>query len=116
MKRLMLVIIMMVLYVPLVFGLPGIKQWTLVWDANQEADLAGYYLYWRAESETFTDTNRLDCGLVTEYSLSGLPSGVLLALTAYDTSENEGGFSIELPFNKDIIPPAAPGGLTIRVE
>lgn len=116
MKRLMLVIAMLILYAPLVFGLPGIKQWKAVWDANQETDLAGYYLYWRAESEMFTDTNRIDCGLVTEYSLSGFPSGVILALTAYDTSENEGGFSIEVPFNKDIIPPDAPDGFTIRGE
>lgn len=114
MKRLLLVIIMVFLYVPLVFSLPGIKEWKAVWDANQETDLAGYYLYWRTESETFTEMNRVDCGLVTEYSLSGIPSRVFIALTAYDTSENEGGFSIEIPFNKDITPPAAPDGFIIR--
>lgn len=113
MKRLLMVIAIVFLYAPLVFGLPGVKQWKAIWDANTEADLAGYYFYWRAGSEVFDDTRRVDCGLNTEYNLDSIPNSNYLALTAYDTSENEAGFSNEVFFDKDSIAPAVVDGLSI---
>ena len=114
MKKLIALIIL--LYAPLVFGLPGLKQWRAIWDANTEADVAGYYLYWKTSGGEFTDTDRIDCGVNTEQSLGSVPSNTIIAVTCYDTSENEGGFSSEIPFDKDGIAPAAVGGLQIIEE
>ena len=115
MKKKLLTILIILLYAPLVFGLPHTNTYKAVWDANTEADLAGYYLYWRTNSGEFNDADRVDCQLNTEYNLSGISNDtlVVLAVTAYDTSGNEGGFSSEVPFNKDGIAPAAVGGLQI---
>ncbi len=116
MKRLFMVIALILLYAPLVFGLPGVKQWKAVWDANTEADLAGYYFYWRIPFGEFNDANRVDVGLATEWALGDVPFSSILAITAYDTSGNEGDYSDEYPFDKDGIAPGAVGGLRIIEE
>ena len=69
---------------------------TLVWDVNTEPDLAGYCVYvWDWNSKLHSKTN---VGHVTTYSVSKLKPGktYFFAVTAYDISENESGFSNEV--------------------
>ena len=68
---------------------------TLVWDANTEPDLAGYYVYvwnWNRKLESKTDVRK-----VTTYTVSKLKPGkaYFFAVTAYDIFANESGFSNE---------------------
>ncbi len=67
----------------------------LVWDANKEADLAGYRLYYGTASKEYTQM--IDVGNVTEFHLDQLQTGMTyyLALTAYDFDGNESDFSKE---------------------
>ena len=74
----------------------------LAWDSNTEADLAGYRVYYRPASSAYD--NVVNAGLPTQsnstvsYTLSGLTPGQIyfIAVTAYDTSGNESGFSNEV--------------------
>lgn len=69
---------------------------TLVWDANTESDLAGYCVYvWDWNRKPYSKTN---VGHVTTYTVSNLKpeKTYFFAVTAYDTSENESGFSNEV--------------------
>ncbi|NOY84546.1 MAG: hypothetical protein GXO96_06965, partial [Nitrospirae bacterium] len=78
---------------------------TLSWDANSEADLAGYNIHYGTSSQNYGPP--ITVGKVTTHTLTGLTNGTTyyFALTAYDTSTNESGFSAEV--SKDI-----PGGDT----
>jgi hypothetical protein len=114
-KRIALYTSVALLFSTLVFALPGSKQYEAAWEANTEADLAGYYLYWRDTSGAFNDTDRVDCGLNTTQLLTGVvPNKTVLALTAYDTSDNESEFSEELPFDQDSQAPNGPSGFQLR--
>jgi len=61
----------------------------LIWDPNDEADLSGYRIYYGTSSENYDQS--IDVGNVTSYKLSGLTKGIIyyVALTSYDTSNNE---------------------------
>jgi len=115
-KRLILIVATILLFSSMVFALPGTKSWKAIWDANTESDLAGYHLYWRADSEEFTDSRRLDCGIYPECSLSDSLNDSYIAVTAYDDSGNESDFSGEVFFSQDSSAPAAVGGLQIVEE
>jgi hypothetical protein len=74
----------------------------LAWDPNTESDLAGYRVYYGTSSGAYE--NSIDVGrgtpsggLVT-YSLTNLAKGqsYCIAVTAYNTSGNESGFSNEV--------------------
>ena len=69
---------------------------SLSWDANSEEDLAGYKVYYGNSSGNYEEP--IDVGNVTEYELSGLTEGetYYIAITAYDTSDNESVKSIEV--------------------
>lgn len=99
------------------YGMPGVKSWKAVWDANQEEDLAGYYLYWRAPGEAFTDANKVEIRAPEhEKDLGFLPAGTWeLAVTAFDTSGNESGFSNIVTFRKDTSEPSVPVNVEIRL-
>ncbi len=80
---------------------------TLAWDApttNADGtpltDLAGYKVYYGAQSDTY-DQN-IDVGNVTTYLFTSLTAGstYYFAVTAYDTSGNESEYSVEV--NKNI--------------
>jgi hypothetical protein len=73
---------------------PG--QVTLTWDPNSEPDLAGYKVYVGESSRVYTLT--LDVGNLATYTVTGLQAGhtYYFAVTAYDTSGNEGAFSTEV--------------------
>lgn len=68
----------------------------LAWDPNIETDLAGYKIYYGVASRTYTTV--INVGNVTTYSVHGLDQGVtyFFAATAYDTSNNESGYSNEV--------------------
>ncbi len=67
-------------------------QATLTWDANTEADLAGYKVYYGTSPSSYNTS--INIGNVTTYSLT-LNDGATyyFAVTAYDTSNNESGYS-----------------------
>jgi len=86
---------------------------TLRWAANTETDLAGYKLYYKADTPgspydgTGADQgpSPIDIQLGSlsdpnnpEFTITGLDAGHIyfLVLTAYDTSENESGYSNEV--------------------
>lgn len=96
-------------------AMPGLKQWQLQWTANTEADLDGYYLYWRTATGAFNDTNRLRCAkTATSQLLTGVvPNNTILALTAIDVSLNESDFSTTVPFAKDGTACSSPGGVAV---
>jgi len=91
---------------------------TFRWDANSEADLAGYRLYQTSTSGAYTygDGNQVDtiaAGTETT-TLEGVPDGTLFwVLTAYDTQGNESGPSNEVSATLDSTPPGAPTILEI---
>src|SRR5512139_1743420 len=70
-------------------------QIRLAWDANQESDLAGYKVYYGTASRSYGAP--INVGNVTTYTLTGLSAGqtYYLALTAYDTANNESNQSNE---------------------
>jgi fibronectin type 3 domain-containing protein len=73
---------------------------TLAWDAVQAATLSGYRiyygtspgLYFQSHGNGLTVSNN-----VTTYMVTGLSSGTTyyFAVTAFDTSGNESGYSVE---------------------
>src|SRR2546427_2590199 len=81
-------------------------QVTLAWDPNTETDLSGYKLYYGPASGSYPSS--VDVGNLTSYTLSGLLEGRIyyFAVTAYNLSLGESGFSNEV--NKaiaDVTPP-----------
>ncbi|KKM18741.1 hypothetical protein LCGC14_1662690 [marine sediment metagenome] len=87
---------------------------TLAWDANSESDLAGYKMYVGNVSGTYTSIT--DVTNVTQYEVLNLIVGTTyyFAVTAYDTSANESGYSNEISTTiTDIILPGIPSNLRI---
>jgi fibronectin type 3 domain-containing protein len=76
----------------------------LSWDPNTETDLAGHKLY-RGESSGNYDSV-IDVGNTTNYTSTGLVEGktYYYALTAYDTSDNESGYSKEISYTVPNLP------------
>jgi len=68
----------------------------LAWDPNAEPDLDGYRVYYGTGSRAYTQS--IDVGDTTAYRLDGLLDGVTyyIAVTAYDTSDNESDYSNEV--------------------
>jgi hypothetical protein len=74
----------------------------LGWNPNTESDLAGYRVYYRTSLGAYD--NWIDVGMGTSsgglitYSLTNLTKGqtYCIAVTAYDTSNYESGFSNEV--------------------
>jgi len=68
---------------------------TLAWDANTETNLGGYKVYYGSASRAYGAP--IDVGKVTTYTVTGLGTGTYyFAVTAYDTSGNESGYSNEV--------------------
>ena len=69
---------------------------TLTWDPNIESDMAGYKVYHGTASGSYTMA--LNAGNVTQYTVNNLTDGqtYYFAVTAYDTSGNESGYSNEV--------------------
>jgi len=94
-KALFLIILLMFISVLLSQSAHG-AQVTLAWDPNKENDLAGYKLYFGVTSGTYT--NSINVGNVTQYTITNLDAYTIYycAVTAYDTSGNESGYSNEM--------------------
>jgi hypothetical protein len=69
---------------------------SLAWDPNTESDLAGYKLHIGTASRVYSQS--INVGKVTTYTLSNLTKGntYFVVATAYDTSNNESGYSNEV--------------------
>lgn len=74
---------------------------TISWDANTEPDLAGYKVYVGRTSHIYGSLGSpINVGNVTSYELTLNDSGAwFFAVTAYDSSANESGFSTEVTKN-----------------
>jgi hypothetical protein len=77
---------------------PGLecRDVKVAWDANTEADLAGYKLYYGLSSSNYNAT--VDLGNRTDYSLTGLDDSksYYMAMTAYNSSRTESDYSNEI--------------------
>lgn len=87
------------------------------WNPNTEEDLAGYRLYVGTASGQYGEP--VDVGNLTEHTMQIAPqygTTYYFAVTAYDTSGNESGYSDEASlFIQDGVPPAKPKGLIARI-
>jgi hypothetical protein len=74
----------------------GSTQVSLAWDPNTEPQLAGYKVYVGTASGVYTTA--IDVRNVTTYTVASLPPGqtYYFAVTAYDVSGFESGFSNEV--------------------
>ena len=83
------------------FTIIGGSCLSITWDADTEADLAGYKIYYGTSSGVYESV--IDVGNVTEYYLCDLSEGVTyyINMTSYDTSNNESEFCVELDFFAD---------------
>ena len=100
-KRLMPLILMLLAWCTPALGLDV----NLQWDANTETDLAGYKVYYKTATPgpSYNGTGAvegdspIDVGNVTQITLHGLDEDVtyFFAVTAYNTSQLESGFSNE---------------------
>lgn len=94
------------------------KPCTFFWNANTEADLAGYHFYVKAVTGTYgipLDIKSPQTAIGVDLfksSYGSLVAGDYVAsVTAYDTSNNESGHSNEVAFTfvvPDTISPAIP--------
>jgi fibronectin type 3 domain-containing protein len=68
------------------------------WNANTEQDLGGYQVYYGTVSKNYTGI--IDVGNITSYQVNNLETNTkyYFAVTAYDQSHNESGFSTESSF------------------
>ena len=91
-----LVALMILLITTGLCGFVYAAQLRLAWDANTEADLTGYKFYYGTASRSYGVP--INVGKVTTYTLSGLTGGqrYYVALTAYDTTNNESSQSSEV--------------------
>ncbi len=82
-------------------------QATLSWNPNSESELAGYKVYYGNSSRSYSFND--DVGNQTSYTIANLVEGEIyfFAVTAYDFSGNESGYSNEvsyaIPTNEIII-------------
>jgi len=69
---------------------------TLIWDPNNESDLAGYRIYYGIASRSYD--NVIDVGNTETCTVTSLIPGVTyyFAATAYNTSELESEYSNEI--------------------
>jgi hypothetical protein len=101
-KRLMFLILVFLAWCTPAYAL----DITLQWDANTEADLAGYMVYYKTGTSgpSYNGTGAvegnspIDVGDTTEITLHGLNEDVayFFAVTAYNTDQMESGYSNEV--------------------
>ena len=71
-------------------------QVRIAWDPNTEPDLAGYEVFYGTTSQNYGTP--INVGNVTSHTITGLTIGqtYFLAVRAYDSSNNQSGFSNEV--------------------
>ncbi len=104
-----------------ILAIAGIAQAATVqvtWNPNTEPDLAGYKIYYGTASGVYGDP--IDVGNVTGHVMEITPqhgATYYFALTAYDTSGNESGYSAEATcFIPDGVKPEKPTGLRAIIQ
>jgi len=104
-----------------ILAIAGIAQAATVqvtWNPNTEPDLAGYKIYYGTASGVYGDP--IDVGNVTGHVMEITPqhgATYYFALTAYDTSGNESGYSSEATcFIPDGVKPEKPTGLRAIIQ
>lgn len=101
--RLYCALLLMVLPSTIIASISISHAASLAWNANTEADLSGYKVYFGTSSQQYTSVVTL--GKVTSIGLTDLDlyegNTYYIALTAYDTSYNESAFAYELDFFAD---------------
>jgi len=102
-------------------AIAGIAQAATVqvtWNPNTEPDLSGYKLYHGTASGQYGEP--VDVGNVTGHVMEITPeygATYYFALTAYDTSGNESGYSAEATcFIPDGVKPEKPTGLRAIIQ
>lgn len=114
------------LFFVLAFGISTVfaaSDVTLEWDANTEADLAGYKMYYGTSlggpysgTGALEGNSPIDVGNVTIYTLHGLADGATyFVVTAYDMGELESDYSNEVSAVLDTEAPAAPQNCIIKI-
>ena len=89
---------------------------TFKWDANTEADLAGYRLYQSTTSSVYVDKPIVIIPVgQTEATIEIEDGAYFWTLTAFDKLNNESGRSNEVAFTADTIPPGIPAGFEIEI-
>jgi len=100
---------------------------TLTWNANTEADLAGYKVYFAPQGCTAQGPlaplvvagSPVQVGKVTTYKHVNIPviDGVLCwEITAFDTSGNESLRSVRVSKDVNMVPPVPPTGLSVVIQ
>jgi hypothetical protein len=79
---------------------PAPASITVSWNANTEADLRGYRVYYGTASGAYQQTRGagIEAGPNTSFTISNLQTGATyyIAVTAYDTAGNESAYSGEV--------------------
>ena len=90
--------IMLVLILGCIFNSALAAEVQLTWNANTETDLAGYRIYKGLQSGSYT--SNVSAGKVTTATMTGLEAGktYYFAATAYNTSNQESGYSNEIVY------------------
>ncbi len=92
---------------------------TLGWQANGEDDLAGYKLYYGTTSRdqgSYDETEVISDKDAITWELDLSPNTYYFALTAFDTSGNESGFSTEVSAVISASSPLGKPGTPILIE
>jgi len=112
-NKIMLIVIIMLL--PAIAFAATVQ---VTWNPNTEPDLAGYRLYVGEASGQYGEP--VDVGNVTGHVMEITPqhgATYYFALTAYDTSGNESGYSAEATcFIPDGVKPEKPTGLRAIIK
>jgi hypothetical protein len=99
-RKITLLFLIIFCFFSIVFAAGGnCAQVTLAWDRNTEIDLAGYKIYYGTGSRVYNWF--IDVGNVTTHTVTGLTDGstYYFAATAYDTSNIESTYSVEVSYN-----------------
>ena len=114
MKRILLFVLAVLFLATSAFAASNV---TFEWDANNEADLAGYRLYQSTQSGTYVGNPVATIAKGTEMvTLTDVPDGTWYwVLTAYDTNDNESEYSNEVTASLDTEAPAPPQNFIITL-
>jgi hypothetical protein len=93
-----ILLVMAGLLLPVFAGVACSATVTVAWDPNPEPTVAGYNMYYGTSSGRYTSS--VDVGSATRCAISALQEGVTyyLAVTAYDGSGNQSGYSDEIVY------------------
>lgn len=65
-------------------------------DGSPLTDLAGYVIYWGVASRTYTGSYTINSPTITQWEATVPPGAYYFAMTAFDTQNNESGYSNEI--------------------